>query len=50
MSKPRLILKTELTTTNLTRHYQLNSKQIHILKLTYKFRFITAPLILPKLY
>jgi len=45
VSKPRLIPKTKLTTTNLTRHYQLNSKQIHILKMTYKFRFITAPLL-----
>ncbi len=25
-------------------HYPLNTKQLHILKLTYKFRFITAPL------
>lgn len=25
--------------------HQLNSKQLHILKLTYKFRFITAPLL-----
>ena len=27
------------------KHYPLNAKQIHILKLTYKFRFITAPLL-----
>jgi len=28
-----------------TKHYQLNTKQIHILKMTYKFRFMTAPLL-----
>jgi len=27
-----------------TNHYPLNTKQLHILKLTYKFRFVTAPL------
>ncbi|MFI5270980.1 MAG: hypothetical protein ACHQT9_02970 [Candidatus Saccharimonadales bacterium] len=27
------------------RHNALNAKQVHILKLTYKFRFITAPLL-----
>ena len=27
------------------RHYPLNPKQIHILKLIYKFRFVTAPLL-----
>ena len=29
----------------LTKHYQLNTKQIHILKMTYKFRIMTAPLL-----